>query len=188
MRKVLWLPPFIIAPLLGGCSIGDKIEVDCSVGGEVGGTISWRCSVGTANAFPGGKSGPELTQIYDPYSAMVSFNGSSVGVPTSGFFSMSAYDASGSVVGTFSDSWDLVANAAVANDPGDVDAWLYGLPVGVHEIKADLLPFTVIHTPGSNTFTASARQSGVTYGMASTTFESRSCNGGSLGSAFACLD
>lgn len=175
---------FLASLWLSGCSVFDEIEVEC----EFDGDGLRQCTIGTKSAFPSPKTGPQLAQILNPNQTLLSFNGTTVGLPSGGFLTLTAHDANGAVISAISGSWDLSSNAAVPGNPGAIDSWVYSLPSGVYELRTQLHAFTVMPQPGLNTVSVSLEQGGTSYGSASETFYYSGCNTSDLPSATACIE
>lgn len=156
---------------LAGCDDdGPVIETGCSIeatGWECWGKIDW--------SWSSDLSGPSLSMYVDPYYALASFDGSTVGISSSGVFRMDAFDAQGAILASTSANWVLNNNGAYAADPAAIDNWIYSLPSGVRGFSVEMLRSTVAHSSGTNTFQVTAIHEAQTQGTAGTIFHADSC-------------
>lgn len=176
MRYLMILPAALIAPFLSACATSGEIEAECEVGTNTAGEYR-KCGVSGRVTWNSPQSSSEIGGQFNPYQGLFSFDGSTVGVPSSGFFTVNAFDANGAVIVSYSDAWSLQSNAAVAQDAIALDNWLHSVPNGVTELQTELVPFSVSYQQGLNTFSATAIQGGTDYGTSTMTFYSASCGG-----------
>lgn len=169
---------------LTGCDDdGPEIQTGCSIeaaGWECWGTIDW--------SWNSDLSGPGLSQYINPYDALASFDGSSVGIASSGLARLDAFDAHGAILGSTSANWTLNNSGAYAANPATIDNWIYSLPSGIRAFSIEMLPSVVAHNPGTNTFQVTAIHETETLGTAGTIFHADSCtNDGPFSDPEACL-
>lgn len=176
MRNLLILSMMLVAPSLAGCATNGELEVECEVGSNTAGDYR-KCGVGGTISWSSPQSSSQIGGYFNPYQGLFSFDGSTVSIPSSGFFNVSVFDANGTVIGTYSNTWSLQSNSAVPQNANALDNWLSSVPSGVMEMRVDLMPFSVGYQQGLNTFSASAIQGGTNYGSSTTTFFSSSCGG-----------
>ena len=168
--------------------IPDDIGTDCRFGENQQLGEWYECGVDVLWELEFTTTGQDISSYFNSNQALVSFDGSTVALPGQGIYRLEAFNTSGALIGSMSQSWVLSGTNAVPTNPQQVTSWLSSMTVDIARIEATIPHFQVGHSAGVNTFSTAYQYGSQTVGVASTTFFAGSgCGTAPFSDPSACL-
>lgn len=171
---MLWRSPLSLS-VLSGCGLQQAItpdgaEAECRGGQneQVGEYSECRARVWWSWEFT--SAGPDISNYFNPYQSVVSFDGSTVQLPPQGILRLEAFNSSGAMIGSHSQNWRLSGDQAVPADPQQITNWLNSTTANISRIEATMPCFQVGTTLGQNVFSTSHEYSGEIVAVAGSIF------------------
>ncbi len=171
---------------LSGCATLPDVQDKCTPG--INPNEPWVCPSLVLQTLDSPVSASSLANSFDASKFKADMTGSTVGIPSSGLYSITLNNQYGQPIAQRAFSWSRQGTIISIDDPLAVKNWMSSVSGIVKSVSTNFVTLPVTSQPGINAYMISITYDQTTLGSAGKVWTESSCNTGSFGGTFSCLE
>jgi hypothetical protein len=170
---------------LSGCATFPIVDTHCTPPFNPNKPVS--CPSSSLQALDTPMSALSLSNSFDASKFEADMTGSTVGIPSSGLYSITLNDQNGQPISQSSFGWTRNGNVISINNPAAVKNWMSSITGTVKSVKTNFVSLPVISQPGINSYMITIKYDQSVLGSAGSVWTEPGCNNGPFPGLYNCL-